>query len=168
MWHAVSIATFSTVFLGLAFAGNLTQTCGENGVYKYCQSVMNEVPGVTNSSQPVTVLLPSESLTTVRQLLVLKSREAFSVEEAFFSYHIFNELLPAATLRARFGKVMTSNDTIANLNGSGQVVVSHPPPSGSSLCNNWPITLFSGFGESTRIIKEDIPFDHGLIHIVNR
>ncbi|KAF7504443.1 hypothetical protein GJ744_002247 [Endocarpon pusillum] len=167
MWHALYITIVSTVFLGLAFGTDLSSTCEKNGVAPFCESMVRGLPGVTQPAKPETLLLPRSTFERVRRSPVPNIKEMLSLETDWLSYHIFNELLPAATLRAGFGKTMISNNTVANLNGSRQVVISRPSSSGSSLCNNETIKLFSGLGDSATIVEEDIPFDYGLIHIID-
>lgn len=168
MWHALYIVTVSTVFLGLAFAEPLGETCEEKGINRFCVSMANGVPGIIEPDRPETLLMAQDGSDTLGRRAVLNGSEALSLEEDWFSYHIFNELLPAATLRAGFGKILISNNTVANLNCSRQVVISRPSPPGSSLCNNGTIKLFSGLGDSATIVEEDIPFDYGLIHIIDQ
>lgn len=142
--------------------------CREHGVDRWCESIEEGIPGVTRPAKPETVLATRSTFERLRRSPVLNIREMLSLEKDLLSYHIFNELLPAATLRAGFGKTMISNNTVANLNGSRQVVISRPSSSASSLCNNGTIKLFSGLGDSATIVEEDIPFDYGLIHIIDQ
>jgi hypothetical protein len=105
-----------------------------------------------------------------------------------FLYQLSPNLVDAATLRGFTGNITgsivpTFDTQDANLGGSAQVVLSHGERDnlvfggnsrrsvhGRSLCNDTtlaPIQLFSGMGNNVTIIKEDIPFDGGLLQITN-
>ena len=154
--------------MGFAIAEEFGAACKRNGADRTCDAMEKSVPGIKKATPPATALTPINPPEKIRRMLELVGRQVVSFDDEFFSYHIFNELLPAATLSGGFGKIMISNNTVANLNGCGQVVISHAQPSGSSPCPGGKIKLFSGLGEVVEIIKQDIPFDYGLIHILDR
>ena len=87
-----------------------------------------------------------------------------------FRYQVSPYLKTAATLRACSGSVVTTYNTAdSNLYGRGQSVVSqrYPDHSCCDTDSKEPIRLFSGFGRSVTIIKEDICFPGGIIHITD-
>jgi hypothetical protein len=86
-----------------------------------------------------------------------------------YQYQVSPYYKPAAVLRACSGSVVTTYDTVhANLNGRGQSFVSQRNLSGPCCANSDPIRLFSGRGDNVTIIKEDIFFPGGVIHIADK
>lgn len=79
------------------------------------------------------------------------------------------------TLAARTvpGKVIETKDKSGNLGGNPQAVVAHSELANSldrrSIGNltGETITISSGLGNNVSIIRGDIPFDSGIIHIVD-
>jgi hypothetical protein len=79
------------------------------------------------------------------------------------------------------GLPMDSNDNTGNRGGAPAPVVSNPlpPTNGSDVTKRWAVDkranstypsllrVFSGLGRNVSIIKADIPYDGGLIHITD-
>jgi hypothetical protein len=88
-----------------------------------------------------------------------------------FAYQVSPFYKPAAVLRECSGSVITTFDTLrANLDGRGQTVVSQRNLSAScssSSCE--PIRIISGNDTAgVRILRPDIRFPGGILHIVDR
>ena len=83
------------------------------------------------------------------------------------------------TLHTPPGSLLETNDETGNLNGQGQAVVAHPSdgptnntkrallPRQNANAPIHPIKISSGLGNNVSIIQGDIPYDGGLIHIVD-
>ncbi|KAF2670406.1 hypothetical protein BT63DRAFT_454597 [Microthyrium microscopicum] len=86
-----------------------------------------------------------------------------------FLYQISPHVLPSALLRSFTGSVIPTYDyQDAILSGRGQVATTHGARESGGLCNATdPVKIYSGFGDVVTIIKADIPFDGGIIHIVS-
>lgn len=88
-----------------------------------------------------------------------------------YTYQVSPYFKPAAVLRECTGSIVTSYDTIhANLNGRGQTFVSQRNNTScvNNTCGAAQIRLYSGHGNFVTIIKEDIFFPGGVIHIADR
>jgi len=103
--------------------------------------------------------------------------------ESQYLYQVSPNFVDAAALRGFTGSVVSTLDTQdATLGGSSQVFLSHGERDssslsantrrslyGRSLCTNdtSPIHLFSGLGNNVTILKADIPYDGGILHITS-
>ena len=86
-----------------------------------------------------------------------------------FLYQISPHVLSTQTLRSFTGAIIPTYDTVdAILNGRGQVALSHGQRDFQGACNSSaPIQLYSGLGNTVTIIRGDIPYDGGYIHLVS-
>jgi len=77
---------------------------------------------------------------------------------------------PAAVLKSGTGSVVTTLDIFNSNFGTvrGQSVISQRNTTGGACPVSDPIKLFSGFGDRATVLKEDIFFDGGVIHITDR
>jgi len=145
----------------------------------------NSIDGGLNSGGVKTAFVPSDDSfppDKAKALALLLARQ--DTLDPQLLYQLSPKLVDAATLRGFTGSIVPSFDTQdANLGGRAQVVLSHGERDnlvfgGNSrrsvhdrnLCNDTtlaPIQLFSGMGNNVTIIKEDIPFDGGLLQITN-
>ena len=110
--------------------------------------------------------------------------------EAQWRYQLSPDFKDAATLRGFTGSIVsTFESSNALLGGASQSIVSHGQRDASAgllstpsnitrrsdpflqsrdVCtSSAPIHLFSGFGNNVTILQENIPFDGGIIHIVD-
>lgn len=88
---------------------------------------------------------------------------------AGYSYQVSPYYKPAAVLRECSGSVITSFDTThANLDGRGQSWVSQRNSSEPCCTDSTPIRLISGGGAISTILKADIRFPGGILHIVDK
>lgn len=101
-------------------------------------------------------------------------------------YHGIKQSNNLGAMSAGSGKPMESNDKSANLNGAGQSAVSNPlNVTQSNAAKRWAssplrrdshsnttsapslLKIFTGLGNNVSIIQADIPYDGGILHIVD-
>jgi len=103
--------------------------------------------------------------------------------ESQYLYQMSPNLVDAAAMRGFTGSVVSTLDTQdANLGGGSQVFLSHGERDSSSLSANTrrslqgrsictndtaPIHLFSGLGNNVTVLKADIPYDGGILHVTS-
>jgi hypothetical protein len=125
--------------------------------------------GPSTGGQQVTIYLPANDSSSDGSPTKRDIWDNSSWIPAGFSYQVSPYFKPAAVLRQCSGSVITTYDTKdANLNGRGQTVVSQRAESNCSANGPQdPIMLYSGLGNVVKIIKEDIFFPGGVIHITD-
>lgn len=86
-----------------------------------------------------------------------------------FAYQVSPYYKPARVLRGCSGSIVTSFDTThANLEGRGQTWLSQRNYSEACCTDSTPIRLISGGGAVSIVLKADIRFPGGILHIVDK
>ncbi|MCJ1476870.1 hypothetical protein MMC13_005539 [Lambiella insularis] len=130
------------------------------------------------SSQVQTIFAPADET-----LDAALRQELTPAQEQNMGIQVSGNLTNYANAHRRPGIPLPTKDTVANLGGKSQVVVSDPRTatnisraakgdaflSRHDQTSNLPslLNIFSGLGNSVGIVKADVPYTGGLIHIMN-
>ncbi|KAI9864675.1 MAG: hypothetical protein M1813_003165 [Trichoglossum hirsutum] len=141
----------------------------------FAKAVINGVSRGKTTGYVKTVYAPKDdsfhdSTQQGKALALLLSRQD-AINDRFL-YQISPGLKFASMLRSGTGSIAETLDVQdANLGGWAQSVVSHGQRdvNHTNTCpdTTTPIQMYSGMGDSVTIVKEDIPFDGGIIHITS-
>jgi hypothetical protein len=149
------------------------QVMNDNGAGLYARLLGINAPGSLNEGGGGTHFAVSDDSfdsDQAKRFAALMARQ--ENQESQYLYQSSQNVIDAASLRGLTGKIVQTRNTNANLGGRAQSVLStgerEPLSQGNSPCNgSSPISLFSGLGATVTILKEDIPFDGGVIHITD-
>lgn len=141
------------------------------GASKFAQMIQSsaELSALVRSGS-LTIFAPAD----INSGLTYLRRRATEGDTNSLPLQLSDGVINTLKLRTVPGEVIETKDNSSNLNKKFQAVVSHPP--------NFPnrkmrrtignltgetITISSGLGNNVSIIRGDIPFDGGLIHVVD-
>lgn len=126
-------------------------------------------------SGPLTIFAPADSNSSLAYL-----RRRDTVDGAKDERQISGEINDIQALRTIPGKVVGTKDNSGNLNGAPQSVVAHSGPYADPITSQNSrirrtignltgerVTISSGLGKNVSIIRGDIPFDGGIIQVVD-
>ncbi|KAM4062092.1 fasciclin domain-containing protein [Hirsutella rhossiliensis] len=160
-------AVFASVFPQSASGQTLAEILSqENSTLSTLTSLINDLPalGETFSSQSnLTILAPSNDAFA----MLLKDEKAAALvmsDPAFvanlLSYHILNGSLLANDFSETpaFAKTLLTDGALTNVTG-GQVVA-------AKTANN-AVSISSAFGAHCQVIRADIEYDGGVVHVVD-
>ncbi|KAE9976365.1 hypothetical protein EG327_008158 [Venturia inaequalis] len=162
---------FLSIFVERGQADCLKDVAG-NGVKVWCPTVACGSPDPPNNEGVTFIAVqnsgPGDKLKRELWDPLLLDNSTWPPPE--YTYQVSPYYKLGAVLRECSGSIVTSYDTIhANLNGRGQTFVSQRNAScKESGCTNAPIKLASGLGEIVTILKEDIKFSWGVMHIADK
>lgn len=176
MWFAEPVVfLLFTFLLSSAQATTLIQALQDAGASQFAGQIQSSptVSSIYLSSQVQTVFAPIDGSTSP---FSRKTKRQLSPQEiANLLYLGTMNLNTFAGISSGDGKSLVTNDDVANLDGQNQSSVTNPSnmPS-SSVPKRWHNTtgpsllkLYSGLGNHVNIIQADIPYDGGLIHLVD-
>ena len=100
--------------------------------------------------------------TTARNSIPMVGNSIDTVE-AILSYHVLNGLYPSSSFiqgNTTAANTLLVNNSFANLpSNTPQVLLGR---------NDDTVTLYSGLGMAAKVERADIPFNNGVIHIIDR
>ncbi|OCL05411.1 FAS1 domain-containing protein [Glonium stellatum] len=123
-----------------------------------------------SSTSSSTLFAPTDPAGPTRLKALLARQNLLSSQDL---YQISPYLIDAAAMRDLTGStIQTLDNSSTLLNGRSQVVLSHgqrdSANASQALCGApSPIHLFSGGGDNVTIIKEDVYFDGGVLHVTD-
>lgn len=142
---------------------------------QFAETIQNDpvLLALTQSGPLKTIFAPTNSNS--------KLRRRDTGDDAKNQRQISDGLSSVQDLRTKPGKVVDTNDNSGNLNGAPQAAVAHSGPfAGPQLTSpnsrirrtignltGEGITISSGLGKNVSIIRGDIPFDGGIIQVVD-
>lgn len=126
-------------------------------------------------SGPLTIFAPRDSNSSLAYL-----RRRATPNGVKNELQLSNGLTTIQALRTVPGKEVETKDNTGNLNGANQSVVAHSGPNADQFIpqnsrirrtignhTDERVTISSGLGKNVSIIRGDIPFDGGIIQVVN-
>jgi transforming growth factor-beta-induced protein len=129
-------------------------------------ALLNKVPQITNSlsqARGITILAPSNDAFT--KFLAANPSAAQLVNNttavsAVLQYHVLNGMLMSGSFNTTpiFVSTLLTTPSFANVTGGQKVSL--------QLMNGMP-TILSGFKQGSTVVKADVMFDGGVIHIVD-
>lgn len=176
---------FLTISLSTAQAPALFDALRSSGASKFAASIESDpiLFDLYNSSQVQTVFAPSDDTGAKVK------RQETPAQEQSGGLQTSGSLNTLADMNKRPGAQIPTRDSQANLGGRPQSVVSDSRQTGSTGSikrgasplrrdnqnttvpsnTTFPplLSIFSGLGNNVSIIRADIPYDGGLIHIVD-
>lgn len=159
--HALSLGD---ALQNLAGASRFAQTIESNA----------EILALVQSNR-LTIFAPADNS---RRLASLRRRDTDDEKAA---PQVHDGLTDLQALTTKPGLVVNNEDKSRNLNGTRQAVVAHSGPfvDNKIISRNVrirrtignltfePVTISSGLGNNVSIIRGDIPYDGGIIHVVD-
>jgi hypothetical protein len=165
-------------------ATTLTEALNNSGASQYAtllESTRN-ISNFNSSDQGQTIFAPIDG--RVMPSLRNEKRVLSPAEARQVSYQSMKRTNTLGSMSVPPGSILQSNDNSGNLNGQSQHAVSDPSTrTQSTAAKRWlsprqssdnanttnpsPLKIFTGLGHSVNILKADIPYDSGLIHIIS-
>lgn len=140
------------------------------GASKFAQTIESDAElSALVRSKSLTIFAPADSN---RSLAYLRRRDTNGETKNLFQIH--EGLSTLSALRTKPGEVVITEDDSGNLNGSRQAVVAHSGDYQNARIRRTvgnhtgeTITISSGLGNNVSIIRGDIPYDGGIIQVVD-
>jgi hypothetical protein len=161
-----------------SLAQNLTQVLSSTPELSTLYSLLRRYPSILNNLPNLggTVLAPSnEALTAAfnsqREGDIPLNITSPDVLEAFVSYHLLRGTYNRVNLTIAGGRVADTNlvdETYANLDGNPNVVFGSAFGSTGQDAVAGGLKLYSGIGEAANVIGEELNFDGGVMHVIDR
>ena len=153
-----------------------------NGGGQYAMSFNSGAGGGPNSGGGKTAWVPADGSAppSFQKALHLMARQGSPSNQ--YLYQMSPNLVDSTAMRSLTGSIVQTFDTQdANLDGRPQVFLSHGERDSLASTGNYsqslrrrslctttsPIHLFSGMGNNVTILKADIPFNGGIMHITS-
>ncbi|KAF2430128.1 Fasciclin-domain-containing protein [Tothia fuscella] len=156
----------SAVLLSVASAQSLTQVLSGNNQTSQLAGLVGGFPNLVTqlgSARNITLLAPSNNaLGTLLNSTAGKALAANSgAVQALLQYHVLNGTYraDAVTNTSAFIPTALTNTTYANVTGGQRI---------EALRAGTNVTFFSGLLANTSVVQADVPFDGGVIHVIDK